>query len=147
MSNKNWRWLAIAGLVVLIMLQGGCSDPSLSRVEIQSTQSARPSITLLFTRTPIVFPSRTPTPNDGVAHIAIGDNYFDPSNLTIKVGTVVEWWHSGNGTHSITSLQSKWSTVFPAIGSRNRVSFDVPGIYAYICAYHSGMGGTIKVEN
>lgn len=146
MSNKNLRWLAIASLGIVTMIQG-CVSPGFSPAELQATARARPSITLLFTRTPFRFPTRTPTPNDGLAHIAIGDNFFDPAEVTIKVGTIVEWWHSGNGTHSITSLQGKWAPIFPAFGSRSRVNFDTPGVYLYVCSYHAGMGGSIKVEN
>ena len=148
MSSKSLRWVGIAILVILTLVQAGCLGTSVSPAESQPISTVGPTITLrLFTRTPIVFASRTPTPNDGMAHIAIGDNYFEPAIITIKIRTVVEWWHGGNGTHTITSLQDKWPTIFPAYGSRHRVSFDAPGLYTYVCAFHSGMGGTIKVED
>jgi plastocyanin len=146
MSNKSIIWVTQPILVLFFVLLTGCGTEGISPTKTTAAPIARPSITLLLTtRTPFVFPSRTPTPNDGAAHIVIGDNYFDPTSLTIKVGTMVEWWHAGGGMHSITSLESKWTSIFPGVGSRNRVSFETPGFYSYVCAFHSGMGGTIQV--
>ena len=146
MSNRTVTGLVNIILILIFALMAGCGTVTFSPTPTTSAPIARPSITLLSTtRTPIVFPSRTPTPNDGAVHIVIGDNYFEPSNITIKIGTMIEWRHAGNGTHTITSLEAKWSVIFPAFGSRNRVSIDTAGVYNYVCAFHSGMGGTIKV--
>ncbi len=97
------------------------------------------------TRTPIIFPTRSPTPNDGTARTGVGDDYFDPSALTIKSEPVVEWRHSGARAHSITSFEGKWLLIYPAFGSRYQMSFDIPGTFAFVRSFHPGIGGTIRV--
>ncbi len=144
MSNTRIRWFPKSILVVFIFLVTGCGAASASPTPGTPTPIAFPTIRL-FTRTPVVFPTRSPTPNDGIARIQIGDNYFEPSDVTIRPGTVVEWWHSGNGTHTITSLQGEWPLIYPAFGNRYRISFNTRGVFAYVCSFHSGMSGTIKV--
>ena len=141
------RWIsAIIPAILLLVISGCQQNPEPTPTANPPTPGVLPSITLQFvTRTPVVFLTRTPTPNDGRAHIGIGDNYFEPQAVTVKAGTEVEWWHGGNGTHTITSLDGKFPVIFPSFASRNRVKFDVPGLYTYVCAFHAGMGGTIRV--
>ena len=144
MSNKRIRWFPKSILVVIIFLVTGCGAASASPTPETPIPGAFPTIRL-FTRTPVVFPTRSPTPNDGISRIQIGDNYFEPSDVTIRRGMVVEWWNSGNGIHTITSLQGAWPLIYPAFGNRYRISINTHGVFAYVCSFHSGMNGTIRV--
>jgi plastocyanin len=148
MSNKQTPWLLLPSFAILVLCVMGCvavtGKPPVASPAL--TPSARPTFRT-FTRTPIVFPTRSPTPSDGTARIQIGDNFFEPYDVSIRVGMTVEWQHTGSGTHTITSLQGEWQSINPAFGSRNRVSFNTPGVYTYVCAFHSGMGGVIRVGN
>lgn len=77
--------------------------------------------------------------------ISVGEDFFYPAEVIIKVGTSVEWSHGGIRAHNITSVNGSWDSVFFDVGSRYRMSFNTPGVYEYFCAFHSGMGGTVRV--
>jgi hypothetical protein len=94
-----------------------------------------------------IFPTGTPTPSDGIPRVTVGDNYFEPANLTVRPGAIVEFVHSGNNTHTVTSLGEKWSPLFMGIGTRSQLHFSEPGEYRYICTFHSGMFAIITVSS
>ena len=93
------------------------------------------------------YPTRTPTPADGIPRITVGDNYFEPSMLVIRVGVAVKFVHGGSATHTITSLNNKWAPILLGIGSESQLGFAEPGVYRYMCTIHSGMQGVIEVRN
>lgn len=84
--------------------------------------------------------------NDG------GNNRFEPSDVTIGVGTTVTWSWVG-GFHDVTPSGSPVFTASGApVSSPNAYShtFNSPGTYLYFCSVHgtasSGMRGTIVVQ-
>jgi len=81
-----------------------------------------------------------------------GSNRFEPSNVTIPVGTTVTWTWVG-GFHNVTSTgnpsftSSGDPTTAPHTFSQ---TFNSPGTYVYFCVVHgsptAGMRGTIVVQ-
>jgi plastocyanin len=81
-----------------------------------------------------------------------GSNRFEPSNVTIPVGTTVTWTWVG-GFHNVTSTGSP---AFTSSGDPTSAphsfsqTFSSPGTYAYFCVVHgtptAGMRGTIVVQ-
>ena len=81
--------------------------------------------------------------------VMMEDNYFEPANLSVPVGTTVTWVQSGNHPHTTTSDQGLWdSGVIPGgSGGSFSVTFNEPGTFPYHCTIHlnEGMVGTVTV--
>lgn len=90
-------------------------------------------------------PAASPTPRPQ-AKVAVSDNAFSPTSLTVKSGTTVVWEWSGANPHSIL-LGGQSSGDKTATGSYER-SFDTPGsTINYQCGVHgAAMAGKIVVE-
>ena len=88
---------------------------------------------------------------------------FVPTDITIKVGTTVQWVNASRNRHSSTSDPQfekqegqavrppgvePWSSVFLSNSQTFQRTFDTPGEYRYFCRNHEqyGMLGTITVE-
>jgi plastocyanin len=75
---------------------------------------------------------------------------FDPTVLTIKKGTTVNWMNQGGDSHEIESAKSTPQS-FASSGLLNEgddysFTFDATGTYYYLCAQHpSDMRAIIKV--
>ena len=65
-----------------------------------------------------------------------------PSNL--RVGDTVEWVNRDLFRHSATSA-SHFDVDLPP-GARRRMVLRRPGAFAFLCKYHPGMKGTVKVS-
>lgn len=99
---------------------------------------------------PVPAHGREPTPGDETVEVRIGDNFYKPKRITIRVGTTVEWRNEGRNRHN----------VLPARGKRFGIDelerhatysyrFDKPGRYGYYCSFHGAPGngqfGKVKV--
>lgn len=102
-----------------------------------------------------------PTGSNGAggptASVAIQDNGYAPSVITIQVGTRVIWTNNGTSIHSVTSDSTGFDSgslappkANPSGGMTNgdlfQVTFATPGTYTYHCIYHAAMHGTITVQ-
>ncbi|MCU4741774.1 cupredoxin domain-containing protein [Natronoglomus mannanivorans] len=86
----------------------------------------------------------------GTETVAVGDNYFEPEDLTIEPGTTVEWIWEGSAQHNINPTEqpdgADWEGHVELQDSGEyEHTFDVEGDYAYTCDPHPGMDGTISV--
>ena len=115
-------------------------------------------------------PGATESAQDGPAAFVIvemqsqGSRFqFAPADITIKVGTTVQWVNASRNRHSSTSDPQfekqagqairppgvePWSSVFLTNSQTFQRTFDTPGEYRYFCRNHEqfGMLGTITVE-
>ena len=92
-------------------------------------------------------PSSVPT-SPIVSSVAINNFNFTPGDLTVRVGSTVEWQNRAEGTgHTTTSDDGLWdsSTIRPG-GDFSR-TFDEAGTFTYFCAIHPSMTGTVIVTN
>jgi plastocyanin len=82
--------------------------------------------------------------------VRMGDNFFDPANITVEPGTTVTWVQSGNNPHTTTSYDGLWDSGMIEGGSEGTFSFtfDEPGTYDYFCIPHEdlGMVGSVTVS-
>ncbi len=80
-----------------------------------------------------------------------GGNRFDPTSLTVPVGTTVTFrWVDGDHDVTSTGQPSFTSSGMPNLPPRDyQATFSAAGTYAYFCSVHgnptSGMRGTITV--
>jgi plastocyanin len=74
--------------------------------------------------------------------VAVKDDFFSPTPLTVHKGQAVKWVNVGKHTHTTTS--TLWNATLAPGTSFTRV-FRATGKYSYKCRFHSNMVGTIKV--
>jgi plastocyanin len=79
--------------------------------------------------------------------IAIRDNYFDPTTISIAPGTTVTWINNGTHEHTVTAVDGTWDSGPIAPDATYSARFKRPGVYSYVCDLHAEMKGTIQVGN
>jgi len=81
-----------------------------------------------------------PTATAAVAVIEMGDNFFDPSQLTVKVGTTVTWKVVGQSTHDLAARDGSFVNRTMSFGQTFLFTFTKAGHYGYVCMQHEGDG-------
>jgi plastocyanin len=89
-----------------------------------------------------------PSPGTGAstATVTVGNDFFNPAQLTVAVGTTVTWqWAAGDTTHSVTFDDGPTSDIQTS-GTFQR-AFGTAGTYTYFCKVHGRavMSGTVTV--
>ena len=85
-------------------------------------------------------------PSGSATTINIKDSLFQPSTLTMPVGTKVEWHNQDGVQHSVTSdIKGLFDSGVLNPGKKFDFTFKTPGSYGYHCSIHPGMQGTITV--
>lgn len=81
-----------------------------------------------------------------VKPVSIGDNFYTPQTISIKVGDTVTWKNDGAAPHSATADDGSFDTgVFNGGQSRSE-TFSTAGSIPYFCTVHGqAQSGTIKV--
>ena len=79
------------------------------------------------------------------ASVVIGDRTFQPALTTIAAGGSVTWLNGDDRAHTATGRTGGWDTgtLEPGQGAAER--FPSPGTFAYLCAIHPEMQGTVRV--
>jgi plastocyanin len=81
----------------------------------------------------------------GKAVVTIENYAFAPQSLTVRAGTRVSWANRDSTAHTATADQGSLDTGTINPGQSKTIEFARPGVYAYHCAFHAFMTGTIKV--
>jgi plastocyanin len=115
--------LLIVGLAVSAFV--GCSK-----------DSSNPSATS-YSSTPQQTPPNT---------IDMSGMAFSPVSMTITKGTTITWRNNDGLAHTSTSDTGVWDTGNIPAGSSKTTTFANAGTFAYHCAYHTMMTGTIIVQ-
>ena len=71
---------------------------------------------------------------------------FSPATLTVAVGTTVTWTNQDSAEHTVTADDGSWGSGNIALGETFSQTFSKAGTYAYHCAIHPNMKGTIVVQ-
>jgi len=88
---------------------------------------------------------------------------FTPANLTVQIGDTVEWRNTSGMVHTVSAdpqlAVQPHHVALPAGAipfnsgelppqGRFRYTFDIPGVYRYVCIHHgsAGMIGTVVVK-
>lgn len=77
--------------------------------------------------------------------VKIIDFGFTPASLTVKAGTTVTWANTGSATHTVTSDNGSFDSGNLAPSATFSHAFTTAGTFAYHCAIHHSMVGTITV--
>jgi len=124
---------ARAALVVFLTVSCGAA-PS------QPAATAAATAPAAATASPTPAPTASPTPTAAVATIEMGDNFFDPAQLTVKVGTTVTWKVVGQSTHDLAARDGSFANRTMSFGQTLSFTFTKAGRYPYVCMQHEGDG-------
>jgi plastocyanin len=91
---------------------------------------------------PLVRPTAS-APGD----VSIEGFAFSPAITEVRAGTTVEWTNNDPTEHTVTARNGSFGSEPLASGEGFRVTFDQPGSFAYSCAIHPTMTGTIQVAS
>jgi plastocyanin len=122
-------------------------------------------------RSPAPAPNERPVPNPGEvepeggsgrggtgaprvlqssATVAVVDDAFSPTELTVTVGTTVVWTIRGANPHTVTADDRSFDSGTLERGQTFAVTFDQPAVVPYYCQIHgepgSGMTGVVNVR-
>jgi plastocyanin len=79
--------------------------------------------------------------------VEIRDFAFSPGRLTVRAGTRVVWTNRDDEPHLVSSAGRQFAPSRALdTGDSYAVTFSTPGTYAYYCAIHPMMVGTIIVQ-
>jgi plastocyanin len=79
--------------------------------------------------------------------VTVGDNFYQPANLTVRVGATVVWTVNGNNQHTVTSDTNRFGSGTLNHGQSFSFRFTTAGTYTYHCLIHGTvMSGTILVQ-
>ncbi len=75
------------------------------------------------------------------------DNFvFNPQQITVKAGDTVTWINHDDIPHTVTSKTMAFRSKAMDTDDKFSFTFATPGTFAYFCALHPHMTGTIVVE-
>jgi plastocyanin len=84
----------------------------------------------------------------GVASKGSGAGY-SPDNITLIIGVnnTVTWTNDDTSPHTASSMSGAFNSGNLNPGQSYTFTFTAPGTYAYSCAYHGFMHGTVVVKS
>jgi plastocyanin len=79
------------------------------------------------------------------ASVDIGDGFFQPATITIADGGSVTWRNTDGDEHTASGRSGSFDTGILQPGSSSTKRFPTAGTFAYLCAIHPEMQGTVRV--
>jgi plastocyanin len=100
--------------------------------------------------TPMEVPTASPTAPapaaSPVSVVHIKNFAFVPDKVTITAGQSVRWVQDDDAPHTVTASDKSFDSGNLDKKAAWTHKFDKAGTYAYICAYHTYMRGTVVVN-
>jgi plastocyanin len=79
--------------------------------------------------------------------VSVQDNTFTPSDIKVAVGDTVTFTNEGAISHTVTATDgADFDSGTLAPGATFSFTADKTGTVKYVCTFHAGMQGTIKVS-
>jgi plastocyanin len=78
--------------------------------------------------------------------VEVGDNFFEPKEVEIDVGDTVTWRFDGEIDHNVTSDEKDLFRSDTMDSGEFEHTFDDAGEFSYTCTLHTGMVGTVVVD-
>jgi plastocyanin len=128
------RYAVLGVLFVLI----SCSTSASPTAPTAAATAAPAATTAAATAT--TAPTLTPAPTPAPAVVEMGDHFFDPAQLTVKVGATVTWKSVGQSTHDLAARDGSFSLGAMSFGQTFSFAFTKAGRYPYVCMQHEGDG-------
>jgi plastocyanin len=87
-------------------------------------------------------------PDSVAADIEIGDNFFQPQQVSALIGQNVRWINFGSMAHTTTDTsQDYWDSGNLDPGNVFILHAGMVGQFHYICTIHAGMAGVLVVQD
>jgi plastocyanin len=83
-----------------------------------------------------------PEPDRG---ITVVDGAYQPSNVTVTVGTRLVWTNNGPSVHTVTAVGNRFDSGVMEVGDVFTFLFTEPGEYTYRCLIHPSKRGVVTV--
>ncbi len=90
--------------------------------------------------------SSQPTTISSTKTVTISMFAFEPSQLTVPVGTIVTFVNNDSVTHTVTSDTGVFNSGNLPTGQSFKYTFTKAGTFLYHCAIHPSMKGTVVVQ-
>ena len=72
--------------------------------------------------------------------VKISNFQFEPKEVTVKAGTIVEWTDE-RGRHTVEADDGSFKSDTLTAGGQFEHKFDTPGMYPYYCSFHGDQHG------
>jgi plastocyanin len=128
---------AQAAVAVVLLLAASCGGAAPSQPAPTAAATTAP---VAASASPTPAPTASATPTAAVATIEMGDNFFEPAQLTVKVGTTVTWKVVGQSTHDLAARDGSFANRTMSFGQTLSFTFTKAGRYPYVCMQHEGDG-------
>ena len=76
--------------------------------------------------------------------VLVKDNVFEPKEITVGVGDTVTWRFEGKSAHNVKG--DAFDSELMKDGTFEH-TFDEAGDYDYVCTVHTGMNGSVVVDD
>jgi len=134
--------MRFVALVVVGLVASACA----SATPAASTGRPTPSTQGVSAAPVTSTPASTTSADDKTVVVQLGEHFFDPSSITVRVGTTVVWRNNGQQTHDIHARDSSFDSTLLNPGNTFTFTFTKPGLYPYYCIPHEGDGMIGQVE-
>jgi plastocyanin len=127
------------GTIEVVAPSGGNAPP----------EPAAPQPTATPAPTAVPAPTGDPAPQVAAAPSAVAvdaaDFAFSPATVEVAAGGRITWTNRGAAPHSVAAKDGAFDSGMLEGGATFAQSFETPGSYAYLCAFHPEMTATIRV--
>ena len=127
-------------LPLLLVLTAACGAGSGQSAPTAAATPAAPAATTTAAATATATPTATPSVAPATVVIEMGDHFFDPAQLTVKVGATVTWKSVGQSTHDLAARDGSFKLGAMSFGQTFSFTFTKAGRYPYVCMQHEGDG-------
>jgi len=128
-----------ARIWICLVLIAACGA-SPSQIAPTAAATTAPATTASAVATNTAAPTVTASPTSALAVIEMGDHFFQPAELTVKVGATVTWKSVGQSTHDLAARDASFALGSMSFGQTFTFTFTKSGRYPYVCMQHEGDG-------
>jgi plastocyanin len=125
-----------SALLIFIVLLAACSSASPTPQAVQPTQASQNNPAPVATTAPAE--ATAPAVSGSNIAITISNFAFDPSPLTVKVGTTVTWTNQDSASHNVVADNGAFKSNTLKQGDTFSFTFNQAGTYNYYCSFHGG---------
>jgi len=90
--------------------------------------------------------SQNSSPGPGTNEVFIQNMMFNPVSIAVPINTTIKWTNKDGVAHTVTSTTGLFNSGNIGSGSNYTHQFTTAGTYPYKCTLHSGMTGTVTVQ-
>ena len=84
-------------------------------------------------------------PQSRVVVVEAAEQYFNPDQITVNVGTTVVW-NDVQGTYDMVADDKSFASAVLFEGGSYAHMFTTPGRYRYVCTLHVGAGMWAEID-